>query len=267
MLASNESFGVEIECHVLKSVINDNGWRIGPHGHGIQIPNWPAGWKVEYDGSVLSRDHRFEGVEVVSPILIGEDGLRQLVMAVDWLKQAGTRVRSDCGLHVHCGAGEMSENAIDRLIDLMFAYEVAFYALNGGRIKSRMSNRYCTPIHSYFSRHERYQSLNLTNLGRSHKNTVEFRCFFATLDANVVVSTVYMCVSSAARAVNGKDAVRAIDRSTPLKAMRDYIESTFAAGPDVPDMTYCLIEADTQADILRTMLRQARRAERSLCHA
>jgi hypothetical protein len=267
MLSCEQTIGVEIECHVDRAVIAANNWQIGPHGHGIQIPNWPTGWKVEYDSSVRSHDPHYEGVEIVSPILRGEQGLKDLVAAVDWLREAGTKVGPDCGLHVHCGAAAMTAEAVERLVDLMFTYENAFFGLNGKNCKSRMGNFYSTPINQSWNRHDRYQALNLTNLGHYRKNTVEFRCFYATMRSELVVSIVYLCISLATRAMNGKLPASGVDRSTPLKAMKDYIKSTFAAGRDTADMTYILVEADTQRDILQVMVREARKADASLAPA
>lgn len=54
-------------------------------------------WKVVSDGSLGG------GSEVVSRVLLGTDGLRELRTVLLSLKQAGARVRANCGQHVHIG--------------------------------------------------------------------------------------------------------------------------------------------------------------------
>lgn len=57
-------------------------------------------WKVVHDATVW-------GGEAVSPILRGEDGLREMATVMGALRRAGATVSSNCGLHVH---HDMTEN-------------------------------------------------------------------------------------------------------------------------------------------------------------
>ena len=86
------TFGVELECLIPRSYIGDDSqFNPGGHGRGNQIGNAPAGWTVERDGSVRSTVDGMTGVEVVSPILEGEDGLVQVVAMCDYLTEIGRR--------------------------------------------------------------------------------------------------------------------------------------------------------------------------------
>jgi hypothetical protein len=78
MNATEWKYGVELESIAPDSAVQNDGLRIGPYRHGIQVPFLPAGWKAECDGSIdnSAGGHR---CEIVSPILQGEDGLRQVI--------------------------------------------------------------------------------------------------------------------------------------------------------------------------------------------
>lgn len=64
-------------------------------------------------------DSSLEGVnsnEVVSPILKGDDGLNSLKSLCDSLNEIDARVNRSCGLHVHIGAANMSDEHYCRLV-------------------------------------------------------------------------------------------------------------------------------------------------------
>ena len=77
MNANDLTFGIEIETIAPDSAVRNDGLRIGPYKHGIQVPYLPQGWKAEADGSInnSSGGHK---CEIVSPVLRGDEGLAQV---------------------------------------------------------------------------------------------------------------------------------------------------------------------------------------------
>jgi len=191
-------------------------------------PRWRPGVK-----QVRVRDTAAEtisfGVEVVSPILRGLDGLQQVVRVAELLKGLDARVNASCGFHVHVGVESVAGNDyarvadwIRRLVKLTAHHELALYAATGTH--RRVDGRYCHSLHGRQSAwsakkdklkprlkwqelHElvtgehRYQVLNLQNVFHS-KRTVEFRCFAGTVEPLKMRAYVQMCLALARRALS-----------------------------------------------------------------
>jgi len=197
MEAKNVKFGIEIECFVPTDVAAN--FTPGGYHRGLPIQMAPTGWNSQYDGS-LHGPSGYTAVEVVSPVLAGEAGLTEAVYMVEYLNEVGAVVNESCGLHVHVNAAGLTPLQIQRVYNAFRHYEMAFYGLSGEKAWERMQSTYCRPSHRWDS--SRYQSLNLTNVGRSRKNTIEVRCFSGTLDMATVVTAIYMSVALVARSVD-----------------------------------------------------------------
>lgn len=99
MFSQERTFGIEIEfvCKRIDAVQRHLDRR------GL------TGWHLKTDSTVKpnaqqqSQNFGNTGRELVSPILKGNDGLRQLKLACEALEAAGARVNKSCGLHVHHG--------------------------------------------------------------------------------------------------------------------------------------------------------------------
>lgn len=72
-------------------------------------------WKVIYDSSC--------GHEIVSPILRGDAGLDELEKVCTALQNAGCRVNSHCGFHVHHGIQHLSQKQIRNIYLLAIKWE------------------------------------------------------------------------------------------------------------------------------------------------
>lgn len=193
MLAIDMTFGVEIECTLPAAVIAQKQITIGVYRHGVQVPGLPAGWVAMRDGSIQAdRDHR--GVEIVSPVLKGKEGLEQAQAVLRTLKAWGARVNKSTGLHIHVGAG-FRENLrkLLQLVHLVAQYERALFATTGTR--SREHGVYAKPVSETYKAiagatewrqveraATKYQALNLVPLFGS-KKTIEFRLFQGTMNA------------------------------------------------------------------------------------
>lgn len=94
-------FGVEIECGFpggVQAAAHLFRFRSDPYG---RIYPRADGWKIGADGS---------GVELKTPPLKGEAGLRKVRQAMERLKNAGAFVTSKDGLHIHHDAREFVKN-------------------------------------------------------------------------------------------------------------------------------------------------------------
>ena len=52
MQAQDLRFGIEAETIAPDSAVQNDGLRIGPYKHGIQVPYLPRGWTAERDASI-----------------------------------------------------------------------------------------------------------------------------------------------------------------------------------------------------------------------
>ena len=200
MKAQEIRFGVEIECYIPNAMARTNFVPGGYH-RGNQIHLAPRGWNSQHDGSLCDCPPGYTPAEVVSPILKGEDGLAQIWYMCEYLQRIDAIVNSTCGLHVHVDARGLTPEEIEIVKGEFRKFEMAFYGLSGRDAPNRWTNHYCqNSDHWQFG--NRYQSLNLTNLGNS-KNTIEVRCWAGTLLAEVIVSAVYMIVAMVSRVSEG----------------------------------------------------------------
>lgn len=220
------TFGVEIECYLPLSVIDSEGIRIGSYfSSGIQVPGLPIGFVAKEDGSLRNTcPVGFRGIEIVSPILKGADGLRQVVAVCDWLHARNVTVNRACGLHVHVGWTGTDE-ALGRLVASASNLENALYGMTGSRERAR--GVYCKPVNANPELLEKFRDgqkqraivdrfclLNLTNLNGTRKRTVEFRCFAGTTNSTKICGYVRVCLGIAEKAIVGK---RSASWGRPLK--------------------------------------------------
>src|SRR6516164_7580401 len=91
------TFGIEIETAMPRGVV-----RVGNYHGGYQVPQLPHGWRAERDASIHC-PQGYEPCEIVSPVLKGEEGVRQVVEVLAWLKGIGAKVNRSTGFHVHVG--------------------------------------------------------------------------------------------------------------------------------------------------------------------
>jgi len=254
MKARELKFGIEIECLVPSELVESGDFRPGPYHHGYRINRSPDGWNSQQDGSLRSHDYNYTPVEVVSPILSGEEGLTEVVYMLAYLNEIGAKVNETCGLHVHVDASHLNVTRLEIVKRLFQSYETAFYGMNGTRAWERWNNGYCAPSPRWNG--SRYQSLNLTNIG-GPKNTVEFRCFFSTLNDYEVVSIVYMCVALVSRASEAQ----AIDEVTHnVRYPNPYTASCEFDHRFLSNRLYRIVDDETVSDVSVTMSHLCRQA-------
>lgn len=132
ILWTDFTFGVEIECfapfglHVMKDVLNAAGFRT---------------WRVVNDGSLRNLPIRgMDGMEIVSPVLRGEEGLAALRSVMTLIQAKGCKVNKACGLHVHIGVRGMDPKQVRKIAMSFLNAEHHFDALVP---PARRDNQYC----------------------------------------------------------------------------------------------------------------------------
>jgi hypothetical protein len=210
MDARDLTLGCEIETIAPDSAIRNDGLRIGSYKHGIQVPFLPAGWTAEADGSIDNSNGGHK-CEIVSPILRGEEGLKQIAEVARTLEAKGFRVNHSTGVHYHIGwRRDWPSEALARLVTIVAYVEKGLYAITG--TKSRERGRYCGGVRKYGNEkdakpnldRDRYHALNLTNLARGTKDTIELRVFSGSLSAKKLVGWAQVCLGLVERALSGK---------------------------------------------------------------
>lgn len=137
-------FGVEIEIEgldinksKLAEVLNEAGIEakaIGSVEHG----NYNS-WKIEHDGSLSGHS----SMEIVSPVLKGVSGLRELELVLSIVNQYNPKVTANCGVHVHHYAADLEFEQIRNVYRIYAKHERAIDEIFP---KSRFDNRYAKLI-------------------------------------------------------------------------------------------------------------------------
>jgi hypothetical protein len=201
MQANQITFGVEFEITLPVAV----EIAVGGYHRGTQVAWLPAGWNAQNDSSI-SASAGYRAVEVVSPVLMGEAGIAQVVAVLALLREKGAKINPSCGVHVHVGfAGDAA--AMARLVTIVANFEKAIYASTG--TKSREAGSFCRSIARHGSaaaaesqaKDVRYHVLNLTNIARGTRPAVEFRAFAGTLNTEKVLGHIFTCLGLVQRAL------------------------------------------------------------------
>lgn len=179
----NRRFGIEIEAYNctrerLSRELREAGIEVSVEGYNHTTRSH---WKLVTDSSLSGNDT----FELVSPILSGEEGLKELEKVCWVLEACNVKVNESCGLHVHIDAEGFS---METWRNLVLSYKRLEPVIDRFMPASRRNNRYChglghvpeTRIRSARTVDElkglvgdRYHKVNLEAYSR-HK-TVEFR--------------------------------------------------------------------------------------------
>ena len=208
-LPSNRTFGIEAEFFGItrdtaKRALASVGIASTIAGRQQTVPNW----KLTTDGSVTSiGTGEGIGLELVSPILRGWAGMEEAMKALKALTDAGAKVDSSCGLHIHLGADGMNGADLMRVVDLYTANTASIRQLVAN---SRVNSQWCrdwTPstINSSDIRNIRTLNTNrdlrqaVAHTGRYHTvnleaytkhGTIEFRQHQGTLNGKKLLNWV-----------------------------------------------------------------------------
>lgn len=214
---TSRKFGVEIEffnvsVHQVLNALSNAGIQCSFEGYTHRIMDT---WKLVTDGSVTSRGTGTgSGLELVSPILSGTDGLSQVVKVLDAIESAGARVNTSCGLHVHIDTNDMSheeraslfllytrnQDILDRFVSRSRRhnqhYTMRYSASSIDTIKERIRNGYYS-----FSR---YHTVNISSMDKY--GTFEFRQHQGTVNSKKVANWVKLLLAMSTKAMTIADA-------------------------------------------------------------
>lgn len=213
MLPSDRTFGVEAEFFgITPQAAIDALYQVGidcrHENHNHVTRTW---WKIVYDASVNSRGTgQGHGIELVSPILRGEEGMAVAALAVNTLQGIGGKTDKTCGLHVHVGMDGLVGRDVVKIMDLYTANQENINKLIA---RSRWRNIYCQPIDNAtrnsrvvndfasattaletmrlgnaLQYYDRYHAVNLASYAKY--GTIEFRQHQGTLNGEKLTSWV-----------------------------------------------------------------------------
>lgn len=189
---NNMTFGIEIECMVpsinnLVDLINGESSlikaRYENYNHSDHTGNL---WKFVTDSS-LHAVPNYQTIEIVSPILRGDNGFEQIKEICKFLDIVNAKVNRSCGFHVHFGAPNMSKE---------IRYQICkSYANNESIINqlvspSRRDNGFCKSLSNASLRtleFDRYYKVNAFCAWDRHQ-TVEFRQHQGTVNLNKIIN-------------------------------------------------------------------------------
>lgn len=104
-------------------------------------------WKLVTDVSVNSSNTGLgKGLELVSPILYGDEGLDELQIVMDTLNSIGAKVDKSCGLHVHHDVADYEIQNFVSLHNLYYNYQKAIDSVLPKSRRTEQINRYCRPL-------------------------------------------------------------------------------------------------------------------------
>jgi hypothetical protein len=187
----NRKFGVEIEAHgVAKALIVR---KLRAAGINIEIENYnhntASNWKVVTDGSLNGEN----AWELVSPVLEGLEGMRELEKVCEVLCDNGVKINKSCGLHIHFDATNITANHLKNLIVNYGNFETV---IDSFLPESRRGNNntYCKSVRNLEAQigsattirgmasaiGSRYYKLNLQSYLRHQ--TIEFRQHSGTVE-------------------------------------------------------------------------------------
>jgi len=250
----NIRYGIEIEtlgqtrrdvANAIQSVVGGSVTYAGGAYDAWQVTDLRNRvWKAVTDASINApRDLQ---AEVVSPVL-NYDDLEQLQAVVRAIREAGARVDTSCGIHVHCDASGLDGRGLANLAKMVYKQEpLIFHALG---VTAGRQARYTRPVEdaligriaenrpttrdemnaTWYGYHNgspahydasRYHGLNLHSAW--YRGTVEFRYFESTLHAGKIKAYVQFCLAITAKATNARAATTAKREFNATSAKYDF---------------------------------------------
>ncbi|MBN8573928.1 MAG: amidoligase family protein [Candidatus Kapabacteria bacterium] len=197
----NRSFGIELEMYNVNAIDLTNAMR----NESVEFENenynhtTRSHWKGVRDRSINGTN----GIEVVSPILQGENGMQQVKSVCKALNNVNAKVNKSCGFHVHFSAEDFTIKQWRNLFINFAMFENHFDSMMP--VSRRDSNnRYCKSIKTKvlnnvpkinaatrlraitkaIGQDTRYVKLNVESFWRH--GTVEFRHHSGTVDFNKI---------------------------------------------------------------------------------
>lgn len=196
------TFGVEIECYnAIRRELTDKFTSEGVRYNfeGYNHTDNKEYYKFVSDSSLRGNDT----IECVSPVLGGKNGLKSLKACCNALNKAGVKVNKSCGMHVHIGAGKLTD---EQYVNVFINYQKLERVIDTFMAESRRANnsQWCKSLQGkdfetcrtrndvmYAMNGSRYYKVNALSYGR-HK-TIEFRQHQGSTDYEKISNWVNFC--------------------------------------------------------------------------
>ena len=177
-LASSRPYGIEIET------VAEDGQLASRHRDN---------WEVTDDGSLPAN-----GIEYVSPVLMGREGLVSLKKVTQALNDTGHVISKECGLHVHVSARGLTPTHLNKIGRTVYNWENLFYACLPD---SRAAVVYCkklgldqvSTLDGISDPDTRYKGFNMQALAKH--GTLEFRYHSGTMSYEKIARWIKLCLA------------------------------------------------------------------------
>lgn len=211
-LPNDMTFGVELEIIGPEKMVN-----ILKHDAYYHAPK-----KIILDYAVEPDSSTNNGLEIVSPILKDDEkDLKGLNYMCDLLANMGFETDYSCGGHIHIGADFMENNyiAYENLFTIWTECEEIIYKMSNkaGEEPRYFVDKYAKPYNELFQKYyidgeikildndklkktinmlkrnsieERKKGLNIVNIGKENKNTIEFRISNGTIEKEELINNI-----------------------------------------------------------------------------
>lgn len=137
--AEIEFFGVNYN-EVIEA-LTEKGINVSYEGYTHQVMSC---WKLVTDVSVNSRGTGLgKGLELVSPILYGDEGLDELEIVMETLNSIGAQVDRTCGLHIHHDVADYDVENFISLHNLYYNYQKGINSIVPRSRRNAARNTYC----------------------------------------------------------------------------------------------------------------------------
>jgi hypothetical protein len=231
---SSRSFGIELEFNGCSrsAVVTEvkrlhRGFPIERQGYNHRVQEV---WKMITDASVNGTDTdpddndyeaSSEGLELVSPILNGADGYRQIEQVLEAIHNVGGEVDNSCGLHVHHDARDLTPDQLAGLLSFYIENQTVIDQLLAPSRRSNRRNQWCQPWEGNekaevirrakeegsFQYFDRYRTINVTSYPKY--GSIEFRQHQGTLNLRKIMAWVTFGQAVVeATAAHGTEAVK-----------------------------------------------------------
>jgi hypothetical protein len=195
-------------------------------------------WKLVTDGSLGNYN---TGSELVSPVLSGPEGIRQVEVACRVLKEFGCKATKRCGFHVHVGARDLPLSFWKNTLRTYRNHETTIDGLVAP--SRRLSiNPYCRTLLNRFSERrlveadtfqvlaphyqpsDRYHKVNAQSFWRH--GTIEFRQHQGTIDGDKAVRWIEFVLRLCQKSnVTVEDAPATLEGGSTLEGLMSWIGS------------------------------------------
>lgn len=115
-----------------------------PEGYHETSSHW-TGWKMEQDGSIEGKS---DDIEIITPVLRGHDGMKEVEKMLEALNRFGVHVNSTMGVHIHHWVGDFNDRQLKNLYAL---YQQGQSVINYLQPRSRRNNSFAYPLRKMYN--------------------------------------------------------------------------------------------------------------------